>query len=48
LFVAELAFDEHDLVAQAKGGIFAASLLAGAAGFAVLRWGPRPRPRAGA
>jgi NhaA family Na+:H+ antiporter len=48
LFIAELAFDEQALVSQAKGGIFAASLIAGAAGYAVLRWSPsRPGIRPG-
>ena len=43
LFVAELAFPEGPLVDLAKVGIFAASLIAGAIGFAILR----PRPAVG-
>ncbi|MBW3578360.1 MAG: Na+/H+ antiporter NhaA [Actinobacteria bacterium] len=46
LFVTALAFDDPDLVASAKLGIFAASLVAGAVGFAWLRFVPR-EPRAG-
>ncbi len=41
LFVTALAFDDPDLAASAKLGIFAASLVAGAVGFAWLRFVPR-------
>lgn len=42
LFIAQLAFpDNPQLVEDAKLGVLAGSLLAGFAGFAVLRWGPR-------
>jgi NhaA family Na+:H+ antiporter len=44
LFIAELAFDDPALVAEAKVGIFSASLIAGALGFAVLRAGRRAAP----
>ena len=40
LFVTALAFDDADLVADAKIGVLAASLIAGAAGFAFLRTRP--------
>jgi NhaA family Na+:H+ antiporter len=39
LFISELAFEEPALAAEAKVGIFAASLIAGVLGFAVLRAG---------
>ncbi|MEX2203173.1 MAG: Na+/H+ antiporter NhaA [Actinomycetota bacterium] len=39
LFIAELAFGDPALAAEAKVGIFAASLVAGVIGFAVLRAG---------
>lgn len=39
LFIAELAFGAPAVAAEAKVGIFAASLIAGALGFAVLRAG---------
>jgi NhaA family Na+:H+ antiporter len=42
LFIADLAFEEPALADEAKVGIFAASLLAGALGFAVLRTGRAP------
>ena len=40
LFVAELAFDDEALIAEAKVGILAASILAGALGWIVLRLSP--------
>jgi Na+:H+ antiporter, NhaA family len=40
LFVADLAFDDGDLVAQAKVGILAASLVAGTVGYLILRRSP--------
>jgi NhaA family Na+:H+ antiporter len=40
LFVADLAFDDGDLVAQAKVGILVASLLAGTLGYLILRRSP--------
>ena len=43
LFVAALAFDDPTRVASAKVGVLAASLAAGAAGYAFLRLAP-PRP----
>ena len=40
LFVSAIAFDDAGLVDQAKIGVFGASLLAGAAGYCILRfWG---------
>jgi Na+/H+ antiporter NhaA len=39
LFITELAFQDDTLVEEAKVGIIAASLLAGLAGYGVLRWG---------
>lgn len=47
LFIADLAFSDEDLVSQAKGGIFAASLIAGAAGYALLRWQSHGKAPAG-
>jgi NhaA family Na+:H+ antiporter len=38
IFIATLAFPSAALLASAKLGILAASLTAGAAGWAVLRW----------
>ena len=38
LFIAQLAFDDAAAVASAKAGVFAGSLIAGIAGFTVLRW----------
>jgi Na+:H+ antiporter, NhaA family len=43
LFVADLAFTDPMLTAEAKVGIFAASLLAGAVGLVVLRFGRSSR-----
>lgn len=43
LFVADLAFTDPTLTAEAKVGIFAASLLAGTVGVAVLRLGRNSR-----
>jgi Na+:H+ antiporter, NhaA family len=40
LFMAELAFDDEALIAEAKVGILAASLLAGVLGWSVLRLSP--------
>jgi Na+:H+ antiporter, NhaA family len=40
LFMAELAFDDETLIAEAKVGILAASVLAGALGWLVLRLSP--------
>ncbi len=40
LFMAELAFDDEPLIAEAKVGILAASILAGALGWIVLRLSP--------
>jgi NhaA family Na+:H+ antiporter len=41
LFVANLAFDAPDLAAQAKSAIFAASIVSGLLGYALLRfWAP--------
>jgi NhaA family Na+:H+ antiporter len=40
LFMAELAFDDEPLIAEAKVGILAASLLAGVLGWIVLRLSP--------
>ena len=40
LFVAELAFDEGALIAEAKVGVLAASILAGALGWFILRLSP--------
>jgi len=37
LFVAGLAFTSHDIASAAKVGILCGSLLAGAAGYALLR-----------
>jgi NhaA family Na+:H+ antiporter len=48
LFITDLAFSEAALVDEAKLGILAASVLAGALGFAILRAapsGPDPAPR---
>lgn len=42
LFITGLAFDDAVLIADAKAGIFAASLLAGVAGYAVLALLGRP------
>ena len=39
LFVTSLAFESAALQEQAKIGVFAASLVAGLAGYALLRWG---------
>ena len=39
LFITSLAFDSAALQEQAKIGVFAASLVAGLAGYALLRWG---------
>ncbi len=44
LFVAELAFDEGPLLDEAKIAILAASLVAGIAGYLVLRASPVPGP----
>jgi NhaA family Na+:H+ antiporter len=44
LFITSLAFDQSALVADAKVGIFAASLLAGTVGFLLLRFGGRRSP----
>jgi len=44
LFITNLAFDPPLLVADAKVGIFAASLLAGAAGYLLLRRRNHPAP----
>jgi Na+:H+ antiporter, NhaA family len=44
LFITNLAFDPPQLVADAKVGIFAASLLAGAAGYLLLRRRDQPAP----
>jgi NhaA family Na+:H+ antiporter len=46
LFVADLAFTDPMLTAEAKVGIFAASLLAGTVGVAVLRLGRSSRNEA--
>ncbi|HEX4941251.1 MAG TPA: Na+/H+ antiporter NhaA, partial [Actinomycetota bacterium] len=40
LFIAELAFDDEPLITEAKVGILAASVLAGALGWIVLRLSP--------
>jgi NhaA family Na+:H+ antiporter len=40
LFIAELAFDDEPLIAEAKVGILAASVVAGALGWIVLRLSP--------
>lgn len=48
LFISELAFVRPILADEAKVGIFVASLVAGALGFAILRAGPSPQARAGA
>jgi Na+/H+ antiporter NhaA len=40
LFMAELAFDDEPLIAEAKVGILAASVLAGAFGWTILRLSP--------
>jgi NhaA family Na+:H+ antiporter len=42
IFISSLAFDEQGLEAEAKAGIFAASVLAAVAGLALLRAGDRP------
>ena len=42
LFIAELAFTQPLLADEAKIGIFAASIVAGGLGFAILRTGRRP------
>jgi NhaA family Na+:H+ antiporter len=44
LFITALAFDDGSLVQEAKAGIFAASVLAGTAGFIALRLLSSPRP----
>ena len=46
LFVSAIAFDDAGLVDQAKIGVFGASLLAGAAGYLILRLASGKRPRA--
>ena len=46
LFVSAIAFDDAGLVDQAKIGVFGASLLAGAAGYAILRLASGKTPRA--
>ena len=46
LFVSAIAFNDAGLVDQAKIGVFGASLLAGAAGYAILRLASGKRPRA--
>jgi NhaA family Na+:H+ antiporter len=38
IFISGLAFGDEGLVASAKLGILAASVLAGACGYAALRW----------
>jgi NhaA family Na+:H+ antiporter len=43
LFITNLAFTEAELITDAKVGIFAASLLAGIAGYLLLRTGPGPQ-----
>ncbi|MEX1262856.1 MAG: Na+/H+ antiporter NhaA [Actinomycetota bacterium] len=43
LFIAELAFPSGTLLDEAKIGILAASLVAGAGGYAILRAAPSPR-----
>lgn len=48
LFIGELAFPGSDLLAQAKIGIVAASLVAGIGGYALLRSSLRPSGRASA
>jgi NhaA family Na+:H+ antiporter len=42
LFITELAFTDRLLAEEAKVGIFAASVVAGALGFAILRTSRRP------
>ena len=37
IFIADIAFDDPALIDQAKLGVFAASLLAGAIGYLLLR-----------
>lgn len=44
LFVSAIAFNDADLVDQAKIGVFGASLIAGAAGYLTLRLASRPPP----
>ena len=46
LFIANLAFSDAAVLDQAKIGIFAASLLAGVLGWALLRFAPQPAPEA--
>ena len=43
LFIAELAFPSGTLLDEAKIGILAASLVAGAGGYVILRVAPSPR-----
>jgi Na+/H+ antiporter NhaA len=40
LFIAELAFEDRALIDEAKVGILAASVVAGATGWALLRAAP--------
>jgi NhaA family Na+:H+ antiporter len=43
IFIAELSFDDPSLVAEAKIGVLVASVIAGAAGYMLLRATSRPR-----
>ena len=43
IFVTGLAFDDHEIVVNAKMGILAASLVAGILGYGLLRFAARPR-----
>ena len=45
LFISELAFQDADLVAEAKVGILLGSILAAGIGAAVLLWGKREDER---
>jgi NhaA family Na+:H+ antiporter len=42
IFIAELSFDDAQVVDEAKMGIFAASIIAGVVGYFVLRLTSRP------
>jgi NhaA family Na+:H+ antiporter len=42
LFIASLAFGDSALLSTAKVGILTASLIAGVAGWIILRWATKP------
>jgi NhaA family Na+:H+ antiporter len=42
IFVSTLAFADEILIAEAKSGIFIASLFSGVAGYLILRYGRKP------